>query len=335
MIVGLNYHNRASRAEAMIAGDDDNDVACAQGNDMSMDEMLSRNVMRMGKHKKQKMSSNIDSDEEEIRMQNLMFARSDKKKSAAKQAKEDEKAQRRAIARDIAINDKTDNAIARCWWWLESPKFAKQRLLSLGNHVSFLMAPLNLSLTPGLHFYLVPIKHAESLAGCEEEVWDEIQRFQTSLRNLFEKEYKQGLLFSETVLPTKSFSQTKMEVIPVKRKKWLDSELYFKSTLAEQADEFGTHNKPLSTKGKGLRRTMPKGFPYFFVEWDSNHQGVAQMIESPNFPKDFAADTIAGMTGADPVRFQRKKKFPPDQERQHVLEFLEKWKKYDWTEQLD
>merc|ERR1712083_837279 len=105
--------------------------------------------------------------------------------------------------------------------------------------------------------------------------------------------------------------------------------------LAEQADDFGTNNKPLSTKGKGLRRTMPKGFPYFFVEWDAPNQGVAQMIESYDFRQDFVADCIAGMTGADPIRFQRKKKFSSEQERRHILDFLEKWKKYDWTEQLD
>ena len=80
---------------------------------------------------------------------------------------------------------------------------------------------------------------------------------------------------------------------------------------------------------------MPKGFPYFFVEWDAPHQGVAQLIESPNFPPDFAADTIAGMTGADPIRFQRKKKFSVEDERPLLQQFLEKWKKYDWTDNLD
>ena len=67
---------------------------------------------------------------------------------------------------------------------------------------------------------------------------------------------------------------------------------YFKSALTSEAEEWGTHNKTLSTKNKGLRRTVPKGFSYFNVEWDGG--GFAQIIETGSFPKDFGADTIAG-----------------------------------------
>lgn len=67
---------------------------------------------------------------------------------------------------------------------------------------------------------------------------------------------------------------------------------FFKSALSEQAEEWGTHTKLLSTKGKGLRQTIPKGFSYFNVEWDGG--GFAQIIETNDFPKDFGIDTIAG-----------------------------------------
>ena len=59
-----------------------------------------------------------------------------------------------------------------------------------------------------------------------------------------------------------------------------------------EAEEWGTHTKVLSTKNKGVRRTIPKDFPYFNVEWDGG--GFAQIIESGSFPKDFGVDTIAG-----------------------------------------
>ena len=331
VVVGMT--NTSSKAERMITGESGPSRATAG---MSVDEEMARNVMRLGKKRKQKAKSGADSDEEEIRMHSMMMPSESKKvKSAKKQEEADEKEQRRAISRDISLHDKQDRITSRCWWWLESSQFAKHRLISLGNYVSLVMAPLNLSLTAGRHLYIVPIKHSESLVACEDEVWDEITRFETSLRNLFEKEYNQGVLFSETVLPTNTFWQSKMEVIPIKRKLWRDSELYFKSTLTEQADEFGTHNKLLSTKEKGIRRTVPKGFPYFYIEWDAPNQGYAQIIESSSFPQDFAADTIAGMAGLDPLRFKKKQKFTPEQERQYILEFLEKWKKYDWTEKLD
>ena len=328
VVVGRNIKS-TSRAERLISGE-----AGQSGHEMSIDEEMTRNVMRLGKNIRRKAKANVDSDEEEHRILNMVMP-STKLKNEKQQEKEDAKANRRAMSRELALNDKQDKIISKCWWWIESSQFAKYRLISLGNHVSLVMAPLNLSLTEGRHLYIVPIKHAESLVACEDEVWDEIIRFQTSLRQLFDKEYGQGVVFSETVLPTNNFWQTKMEVIPVKRKLWRDSELYFRQTLVEQADEFGTHNKLLSTKEKGIRRTVPKGFPYFFIEWDAPHQGYAQIIESSDFPVDFAADTVAGMAHLDPLRFKKKQKFTAEQERGHILKFLEKWKPYDWTEQMD
>lgn len=107
---------------------------------------------------------------------------------------------------------------------------------------------------------------------------------------------------------------------------------FFQSALVEQSDEWGTHNKILSTRGKGLRRTIPKGFPYFNVEWDDG--GYAQMIETNAFPKDFGVDTIAGMMDLNPVRFDRKPK-AVDYDRAKILDFVKRWKDFDWTLTLD
>jgi len=102
--------------------------------------------------------------------------------------------------------------------------------------------------------------------------------------------------------------------------------------MTEQTEEWGTHTKILSTRGKGLRRTIPKGFSYFNVEW--NEGGFAQIIENESFPKDFAFDTIAGMMELDPLKFNRKKK-AADNDRGAVLDFLNRWKEFDWTVALD
>lgn len=109
---------------------------------------------------------------------------------------------------------------------------------------------------------------------------------------------------------------------------------FFKSALTEQADEWGTHTKLLSTRNKGVRRIIPKTFPYFFVEWAPG-DGFAQIVESSNFPKDFGADTIAGVLHLDPIRFQRKQKVSVETEKQLILDFLSKWKPFDWTLELD
>lgn len=149
---------------------------------------------------------------------------------------------------------------------------------------------------------------------------------------MYQREYGKKVLFSETVPPTKNFNQTKVECIPVENEIWQDAALYFRAALNAEADEFGTHTKLMSTKEKGLRRTVPKNFPYFYIEWDSPSQGYAQIIESRNFRADFAVDTIAGMSE---LRLQRKRKVSADEERQAINSFIQKWQPYDWTVQLD
>ena len=236
----------------------------------------------------------------------------------------------RERARQVAQHDRQSAITQKCWWWMESSSFEKHRLLALGNHVSLMLCPSNLALTD-YSCYLVPIRHAESFRACEDEVWDEVQRFRTSLRQMFAKT-GQGVLFCETVLPSKNLWQARMEVVPVPKLVEQDAAMYFKSALTEQAEEWGTHTKLLSTKDKGLRRTIPKAFSYFNCEFANG--GFAQIIETSNFPRDFALDTIAGMMQLDPVRFKRKQK-PRDGDKAMVLSFAKKWKEFDWTLELD
>ncbi len=61
---------------------------------------------------------------------------------------------------------------------------------------------------------LVPIKQSDSFLSCEDEVWDEVERFRSSLRKMF-YEHKMGVLFCETVFQSNKLWQTKMDVIPL------------------------------------------------------------------------------------------------------------------------
>ena len=160
--------------------------------------------------------------------------------------------------------------------------------------------------------------------------------------------------------------QAKMDVIPVPLSVERDAPLYFRSALAEVAQEWGTHGlKPtaLDGKKKSLRNAVPKmGFPYFYCGWGNNaDEGYVQLIEneddgddvgedgggyggggglrggggSKHFPRDFGIDIIGGMMDCDPIRFQRKCQSSEDGDRREVLRFCEKWKEFDWTLELD
>ena len=293
--------------------------------DHSMDEIYARNVARMGsrfKGTELKAGSSAGADEEDF-VDVKIFQKQNLTKVAGAH---------RETSRQLARHDRQSAIAAKCWWWMESPTFRKHMLIALGNHVSLVMIPSHLSLFPGNCFYLVPLQHADSLVRCDDNTWDEILNFQTSLRTLFGKEDK-DVIFTETVLGTKGFWQTRFMAIPIPRKQ-NDAPMYFKQAMLEQAEDWGTHNKVLATRDKGFCRTIPVNFNYFHVEWDTN-DGFAQIIETQNFPPDFGVDTLAGMLQMDSVRFRRTQRQSLDEEKKFVLNFLERWKTVDWTLELE
>ena len=156
---------------------------------------------------------------------------------------------------------------------MESNSFQTYRLVALGEHVSLVVAPPSARLQPDLlHFYLVPIKHAESFVVAASEtrgVWEEVQRFQSSLNALYQTVGK-GVLLMETVLAHKGFWQTRIEVVPIPLEQLQDAPIYFQSSMREQQQELnGTHTQlyKISSPPKTLSNVLPSksNFAYFYV----------------------------------------------------------------------
>lgn len=274
---------------------------------LSQSELEARNILRNTKRKRKLRDTTGDDDEAFDQMQSLL---QDGKESAKQH-------------RQLAQYDRIQSLTSKCWWWLEAPTFDRHRLLASGNHVSLVLAPPKLSLTPGEHFYLVPIHHVSSLAAADDQVWEEIGRFQQSLRQMYSKK---SIVCFELVPPSQHFHQTRFEVVVVPSHVASDVPLFFRNALAEQASELsGTHTKLLDTSQKGLRRSIPAQMPYFYLEYGVR-ASMAQIVEE-RFPKDFAVDTLAGMLEMDPIRFRSK----DSNEREYARKFLEEWKVYDWT----
>lgn len=197
-----------------------------------MDEAYARNIMRLGKHYKRHATSHFGSaangaDEDDQQMDMSLF-QADRTNAAATGESEKEfkkptseknavaKQQQRVEHRELQQGRRADAITQKCWWWLQSGSFPKLLMIALGDHVSLVLTPSHLSLVEG-HCYLVPVKHAQSFCACENEVWEEISRFRTSLRSMFAKEGK-GVIFMETVLESNSFWQARMEVLPVPKR---------------------------------------------------------------------------------------------------------------------
>lgn len=349
------------------------------GNNNNMDEIYAKNIRKMGKNFKaleKIMNSNSKSgaDEEDYgqetsQLVSSLYASNDDKYSPAMLAMKQK-------SQEIARHDALAKWTSKSWWWMESPKFNKQYLIALGDHTSLVMCPTHLALNQeesssssssstvwtGGQCFIVPLSHCESFVGLDEEVWQEVYRFQQSLRDMFRKEGRE-VIFLETVTRTSRGGtggglalQAKMEVIPVPKRVERDAPLFFKSALAEVAQEWGTRQKPIVlNEKKTLRNSVPKGFPYFYCGWEGG--GYVQLIEneddgdddddggggsvgirasggSKSLSRDFGIDTIAGMMELDPIRFQRRQR-SSDGDRSAISQFVNKWKPFDWTLQLD
>jgi hypothetical protein len=303
---------------------------------MSAAELEMRNVMRTNKRRKVKVKTlqreNSDEDFQrqlQTAVPDLNDNSVDYDKKKAPSSRTTARAAHREQNQQLARHDRQDQMTAKCWWWIDSSNFARHRLLALRSRVLAWRGSVSNTRST---LYLVPLKHVESLTAAEDEVWEEIQRFQSSLRTCLPR--TQECLVCETVLNNTGFWQTKLEAIVVPNNTWLDAPLFFKSALTEEAQDWGTHQKLMLTVDKGLRRSVPKNFDYFYLQWDhATLAGYAQMIESKDFPRDFGVDTIAGMMEMDPMRFRRNQKARPEQ-RQGILT-LEKFKPFDWTVDLD
>lgn len=308
---------------------------------LSLDEIYARNVARLGSRYR-----GTDFDEDDDRSVGVvdeeertrMFRRAPRSND-----------REREISRQIARHRKQTAATARCAWWLESSSFRPRTLISAGDHVS-LVLDASSSSGEDERMCLVPIRHAESFVSCDDEVWDEVKRYRAALRAMYasrgegggEGGEARGVLFMETVLDAKTLWQARMDVVPVPKTVEQDAPIHFRSALAEQADEWGTHNKLMKlSREKPLRRTVPKHLPYFCVEWGDDGGGYAQIVEGRGFPRDFGSDVVASMLGRDPVRLSRRggsrsrarKRTASDEQRERAdaERLADEFAKFDWT----
>lgn len=64
--------------------------------------------------------------------------------------------------------------------------------------------------------------------------------------------------------------------------------IYFKKAILECESEWAMNKKVVDLKGKNIRKGIPKGLPYFWVDFGMD-PGFAHVIEDQHlFPRNFA-----------------------------------------------
>ena len=148
------------------------------------------------------------------------------------------------------------------------------------------------------HCFVVPIKQVSSTRLCQEEVFEDIQNFKSSLRRMFGAN-GQGIVFIETAAQG-SRQWGKIEAIPVPLECEMDAPLYFKQALAD------VEGRVIDLSDKTIRKAIPETFPYFSCEWARG--GLALAIDDvERFQADFGHGVLAGMMQLDPPQLRKNK----------------------------
>ena len=184
----------------------------------------------------------------------------------------------------LLAHNKMNSILENCWFCFDNPKIDKSLIVSLGNSV-YLALPKRGRLADG-HCLIIPMSHTTAINMTEEDVWEEVQLFRKCLLKMFASKNK-DVVFFEVAMEFNKQRHTFIECIPVPKKVGQEAPLYFKKAIIESESEWSQHKKVIETKGRGLRKSIPQGFPYFFVEFGIDYGYVHVIEQESKFSRQF------------------------------------------------
>jgi len=230
--------------------------------------------------------------------------------------------------RAIIQHEKREKTLDACTYCLDSQAIQKHLIIAIGQK-SYLCLPAHQSLVDG-HCFIVPRSHSICSTQLDEDVWAEIQMFQRVLTKMFLLDDADAIFF-ETAMNLRRFPHMAIECIPLPISSGETAPIYFKKALLECETEWAMNKKVIDLQGKDVRKAIPKGLPYFYVDFGTQ-PGFAHIIEDePQFPTYFAQEILGGILDVDPQLWRRPRRENFDRQKQKVLNFAAKWKEHDFT----
>ncbi|XP_063624947.1 CWF19-like protein 2 homolog [Cydia splendana] len=238
------------------------------------------------------------------------------------EAKDSEREKQRAIQ----MHSKMERSLEGCEYCLDSKNMLKHLMVSCGNKV-YLALPAKKSLVKG-QCIITTIQHSTCVTAIDEDVWEEIMNYRQALTKFFNSQDK-DVVFFETATRLHKFPHLVINCIPLPRDIGDMASIYFKKALLECEAEWSVNKKVVELKGKNIRKGVPKGLPYFWVDFAMD-PGFAHVIEDQQlFPKNFAEEIIGGILDLDHYLWKNPKREQSNEQRQKVLEFSREWKPFD------
>ncbi|XP_011366436.1 CWF19-like protein 2 isoform X2 [Pteropus vampyrus] len=237
---------------------------------------------------------------------------------------EEENQRKQAIAEHRSLAAQME----KCLYCFNSSQFPKHLIVAIGVKV-YLCLPNFQSLTEG-HCLIVPLQHHRAATLLDEDIWEEIQMFRKSLVKMFEDK---GLdcIFLETNMNMKKPYHMVYECIPLPKEMGDMAPIYFKKAIMESDEEWSMNKKLIDLSSKDIRKSVPKGLPYFSVDFGLQG-GFAHVIEDQHkFPRYFGKEIIGGMLDIEPRLWRKGIRESFEDQRKKALQFAQWWKPFDFT----
>ena len=250
-------------------------------------------------------------------------------KAAGKQSEEleDIKRKNKAVSNQLAM----EKTLQDCKWCIGSKRSQKHLMVSMGKSV-YLALPGTTSMAQG-HCLIVPMGHCMAGTEMDEDVWNEVQDYRKSLVKMYQSR-GEDCVFFETAMGFKKHPHMVIECIPLPEDLGSMLPMYFQKAIQECETEWTNNKKLVKLKEKNIARNIPRGLPYFHVDFGMD-LGFAHVIEEEeDWNKRFGHEVIGGMLDTDP----RTMRNPPweqfDDQKRKVIEFGGMWSEFDWTKSL-
>lgn len=237
-------------------------------------------------------------------------------------AKECQNERQKSINEHIRI----ERSLEGCEYCIDSKNMVKHMMISCGNKV-YLALPSKQSLVKD-HCLITTLQHSLCVTSLDEDVWEEILNYRKALTHFFNSQNK-DVVFYETASRLHKYPHMIINCVPLPRDVGDTAPMYFKKGLLECEAEWSMNKKVVDLKGKSIRKGIPKGLPYFWVDFGMD-PGFAHVIEDQQlFPKTFAEEIIAGILDLDHRAWKNPQREYGDVQRKKVLEFINGWKPFD------
>ncbi|CAH2090395.1 unnamed protein product [Euphydryas editha] len=237
-------------------------------------------------------------------------------------SKESEKEKHRAINQSM----KLERSLEGCNYCFDSKNMLKHLIVSCGNKI-YMALPSTKSLVKG-HCILSTIQHSTCVTALDEDIWSEILNYRKMITKFFNNQNK-DVVFYETATRLHRYPHMVINCIPLPRDVGDMASIYFKKALLECETEWSMNKKVVDLKGKDIRKGIPKGLPYFWIDFGMD-PGFAHVIEDQQlFPKTFAEEIIGGMLDLDHTLWKNPQREYGDVQRKKVIEFVNDWKPFE------